>query len=84
MGTVKTIGKSGQVSLGKKFAGQQVLVEEIESGTWVLKVGRFIPQNEEWLHNPKDKADLDRALEWAEKHPPQASDLDKLEGQIDT
>ncbi len=30
MGTIKTIGKSGQVSLGKKFAGQQVLVEEIE------------------------------------------------------
>ncbi|MFO7801412.1 MAG: hypothetical protein R6V55_03840 [Desulfovermiculus sp.] len=82
MGTIKTIGKSGQVSLGKKFAGQQVLVEEIESGVWVLKVGRFIPQNEEWLHDPKNKADLDRALEWAENNPPRASDPDDLERRI--
>ena len=80
MGTIKTIGKSGQVSLGKKFAGQQVLVDEIESGVWILKVGRFIPQNEHWLYDPVNKADLDQAIDWAEKHPPRASDLDDLEG----
>jgi hypothetical protein len=68
--------------LGKKFAGQQVLVDEIESGVWILKVGRFIPHNEEWLHDPENDADLERAIEWAEKNPPRASDLDDLEGRL--
>ncbi len=82
MSTIKTIGKSGQVSLGKKFAGQQVLVDEIESGVWILKVGHFIPQNEDWLYDPKTKADLDQAIKWAEKNPLRASDVDDLEGRI--
>lgn len=30
MAVVKTVGNSGQISLGKKFAGQHVLVDEIE------------------------------------------------------
>ena len=49
MGSIKTIGTSGQLSLGKKFAGQQMLVDEIEPGVWILKVGRFIPENDLWL-----------------------------------
>ena len=76
MSTIKTIGKSGQVSLGKKFAGQQVIVDEVESGVWILKVGRFIPHNEQWLYAPENKTDLDQAIAWAEKNPPQTSELD--------
>ncbi len=83
MGTVKTVGKSGQVSLGKKFAGQQVLVDEIEAGVWILKIGRFIPENEQWLHSPKTKEDLDLAIDWAEKNPPQTSDLNSIEEQVE-
>ena len=82
MGTVKTVGKSGQVSLGKKFAGQQVLVDEIEAGVWILKIGRFIPENELWLHSPKIKEDLDQAVDWAEKNPPQTSDLNSIEEHV--
>ena len=82
MAVVKTVGKSGQVSLGKKFAGQQVLVDEIEPGVWILKIGRFIPQNEQWLYSPTTKADLDQAVDWAEKNPPQDSDLNTLEEHI--
>ena len=32
MSVVKTVGSSGQISLGKKFAGQTVLLDEIETG----------------------------------------------------
>ncbi|EFI33572.1 conserved hypothetical protein [Desulfonatronospira thiodismutans ASO3-1] len=83
MGTVKTIGKSGQVSLGKKFAGQQVLVDEIEEGVWICKVGRFIPESEQWLHAPKIKEELDLAIDWAEKNPPRTSDLSSIEEQVE-
>jgi hypothetical protein len=79
MGVIKKIGSSGQISLGKKFAGQHVLIEEIESGVWMLKTGQFIPKNEQWLHSETAKADIDAAIDWAGKNPPAASDLDKIE-----
>ena len=79
MGTIKTVGNSGQISLGKKFAGQHVLVDEIESGVWIVKIGRFIPQNEQWIHSAAVKPDLDEAIKWAEQTSPQSSDLDEIE-----
>jgi hypothetical protein len=82
MSAVKTIGKSGQVTLGKQYAGKQVLVDEIESGVWILKIGHFVPQNEQWLHQPEIKAELDRAVAWAESNPPEYSDLQALEDRI--
>ena len=46
MNTIKTVGRSGQISLGKKFAGQTVMMDEIDTGVWIVKLGRFIPDNE--------------------------------------
>jgi hypothetical protein len=75
---VKTIGASGQISIGKQHAGRTVTVEEVDDGVWVIKTARVIPENELWLHQPPAKEKLDRAIGWAVKHPPRASDLDRL------
>lgn len=37
MASVKTIGASGQISLGKKYARRHVLIDEVERGVWVVK-----------------------------------------------
>jgi hypothetical protein len=79
---VKTIGSSGQISLGKHHAGRTVTVEEIEDGVWLVRTARIIPDNELWLHEPAVKKTLDRAIEWAEKNPPRSSDLNKLEKRL--
>lgn len=34
---VKVIGANGQISLGQHFAGRQVLVEEQETGVWLIR-----------------------------------------------
>ncbi len=39
--------------------------------------------NESWLHQPPFKEKLDQALEWNANHPPQLSDLESLEIQLD-
>ncbi len=83
MASVKTIGKSGQIALGKEYAGRHVLVDELEPGVWVVKLGEFRPENERWLHEPEVAADLDRAVRWAEQNPPAQTDLRKLEQQIE-
>ncbi len=79
---VKTIGASGQIALGKHYAGRHVLVEEAEPGTWVIKLGDFIPENEGWLHAPEVAASLDRALAWAGRNRPQGTDLKRLGERI--
>ncbi len=78
MGMVKTVGRSGQIALGKEYAGRHVLMDQIEPGVWIIKLGEFIPDSERWLHEPGVKADLDEAIAWAEEHPPSHSDLEKL------
>jgi hypothetical protein len=78
MPEVKTIGSSGQISLGKEFAGRHVLVDEVERGVWVVKLGDFVPDTEKWLHERPASEILDRAVAWAENTPPRASDPGKL------
>jgi len=75
---VKSIGSSGQISLGKEYAGRQVLVESPEPGVWVIRTATVIPDNEKWLHTPAVKKNLTAALDWAIKTPPKATDLSKL------
>lgn len=70
---VKVVGANGQISLGKQFAGRQVLVEEQETGVWLIRTATVIPDNERWLHETQAASDLARALEWSKQHP--ASDV---------
>jgi len=49
MATIKTIGSSGQITLGKEYAGRHVVVDQIEPGVWMIKLGQFIPDNECWF-----------------------------------
>ncbi len=83
MPEVKTIGRSGQISLGKEFAGKHVLIDRSSPGVWVIKLGKFVPDNERWLFEKKVKQDLDKAIGWAEKNPPKATDLKDLEEEIE-
>ena len=79
---VKTIGSSGQISLGKQFAGRTVTVEQVEDGVWVVKTARVIPENELWLHTPEIREKLTQAIRWADEHPAKESDLDALERKL--
>jgi hypothetical protein len=76
--SVKVIGANGQISLGKQFAGRQVLLEEREPGVWTVRLAVIIPENEMWLHQPQTATDLRRALDWAQNNPAQESDVDAL------
>lgn len=63
-------------SLGKEFAGRQVLVEQQEPGVWLVRTALVVPDNELWLHQPKARQDLAHALDRAQRQPAKESDLD--------
>ena len=74
--SVKVIGANGQISLGKQYAGRQVLVEEQEPGVWLVRTATVIPDNEIWLHQPKTASDLQNAFSWAQKNTPADTNID--------
>ena len=82
MEIIKAIGRSGQVSLGKKYAGRTVLIDQIDPGVWIIKLGEFVPENERWLHQAGNQEELREAIAWAEKHPPRKSNLKALEARL--
>ena len=82
MAVIKTVGSSGQIALGKQYAGRHVMIEEPEPGVWVIKLGEFVPDNERWLHAPAVKAQLDESLAWAARNAPRETDLNELEESL--
>jgi len=80
--SIKVIGANGQISLGKRFAGRQVVVEEQEPGVWLVRTATVIPDNERWLQHPQAVADLQNALDWAKNNPPSIADSDAVLEQL--
>jgi len=78
MATVKTIGRSGQIVLGKEYAGRSVLVNQVEPGVWIIKVGEFVPDSERWLYEAQVQQEVEEAIAWAERNPPRPTDIEAL------
>ena len=78
----KIVGTSGQISIGKQYAGQQVIVEEIEPGEWRIQTAITIPKSQAWVHTKASQAELADALEWTAKHAPKKTSLTALSKKI--
>lgn len=79
---IKTIGSNGQISLGKQFAGRQVLVEEQEPGVWLVRTATLIPDNERIWHTPEAQAALQASLQWATKNPVSTQETDDVMARL--
>lgn len=76
---VKTIGAGGQIYLGKEYAGQHVLVTQIDKGVWRIKTADVIPHDEKWMHTPENIAKIDEGLKELENTPFQATTEGEME-----
>lgn len=81
--SVKVVGASGQISLGKEYAGRQVLVEESESGVWTVRTATVVPDNERWLHSRQVAVGLGRALAWAAENPARPTDMSTIKRKLE-
>ena len=79
---IKTVGSSGQISLGKQYAGRTVTVDQVAEGVWTIKTAQVIPDDELWLHTPEARVTLDRALDWSASHPRSETDLEAIAKRV--
>jgi hypothetical protein len=75
---IKEVSTSGQISLGKEYAGRKVLIERPSEGVWIIRTATVIPDNELWLHKKENQERLKKALAWATSTPVRFSDPDDL------
>jgi hypothetical protein len=78
----KIVGTSGQISIGKQYAGQQVIVEEIEPGEWRIQTAITIPKSQAWVHTQHAQVALGEALDWAAANAPKKSSLAALSKKL--
>jgi hypothetical protein len=73
---IKVVGKSGQISLGKSYAGKTLRLERRRDGTMLLTAVAVVPESQLWTLEEPDRSQLARGLSWAAQTPPQETNLD--------
>ena len=75
---IKVVGKSGQISLGKRFAGKTLRLERRSDGTVLLTAVAMVPESQMWTIEEPHRSRIERGLEWAARTAPRETDLDGL------
>jgi hypothetical protein len=75
---IKVVGKSGQISLGKRYAGKTLRLERREDGTVLLTAVAMVPENQLWTTEEPHRSRIERGLEWAAANRPTETDVDNL------
>ena len=75
---IKVVGKSGQISLGKHYAGKILRVERRKDGSVVLTCVAMVPESQLWTLTEPHRSRIERGLAWAARTKPQETDLDAL------
>ena len=75
---IKVIGKSGQISLGKSYAGKTLRVERREDGSIVLTAVAMVPETQLWTLEEPNRSRIARGLAWAGETRPSETDVDAL------
>jgi hypothetical protein len=74
----KVVGKSGQISLGKRYAGKTLRVERQEDGSIKLTAVAMVPERQLWTLQQPDASRIARGLAWAAETRAAESEIDAL------
>ena len=81
---VKQVNKQGQISIGKKYAGKKVRIDEYPDGTVVLEPVEIISEFEMKLIKSKAFQDRIKAFDrWESNNKPAETDLSALEKKLE-
>jgi hypothetical protein len=75
---IKVVGKSGQISLGKRYAGKTLRVERREDGTVILTSVAMVPEHQLWTLEEPHRSRIQEGLRWAVETTPQETDVEAL------
>lgn len=75
---ILTVPANGQISIGKAWAGRQIMVEEIGNDRIQISSGVFVPDSQRTFHTTEANESLAGFTEWEEANPPKKTDVGAL------
>jgi|SRR6516162_1405426 hypothetical protein len=75
---IKVVGKSGQISLGKRYAGKTLRLERRRDGTMLLTAVAVVPESQLWTLEEPHRSQIAHGLTWAAETPAKETNLDAL------
>lgn len=69
---------NGQISIGKSWAGRQILVEEVGNNEIRISAGTFVPDSQKTFFTKEAKTSLESFNKWEDKKPAKATDTKAL------
>jgi len=75
---IKVVGRSGQISLGKRYAGKVLQLQYLEEGSILLTSVAVVPESQLWTLQEPDRSRIARGLAWAAEHPAQETRVEDL------
>lgn len=75
---IKVVGKSGQISLGKRYAGKTLRLERRQDGSVLLTAVAMVPENQLWTLEEPHRSRIERGLTWTAANKPQETDVQDL------
>jgi len=75
---IKVVGKSGQISLGKRYAGKTLRLERRADGTVVLTAVAMVPESQLWTTQEPHRSRIERGLTWASATKPHETSVEDL------
>jgi hypothetical protein len=75
---IKVVGKSGQISLGKRYAGKTLELQRLDDGSLLLRAVAMVPESQLWTLAEPHRSRIARGLDWAARTEPRSSDPDSL------
>src|SRR5205809_2103224 len=75
---IKVVGKSGQISLGKRYAGKTIRLERRVDGTVLLTAVAMVPETQLWTLEEPHRSRIERGLNWAAEHKPSEASVEDL------
>jgi len=75
---IKVVGKSGQISLGKRYAGKMLELQRLDDGSLLLRAVAVVPESQLWTLEEPHRSTIARGLAWAAENAPRDSDPESL------
>jgi hypothetical protein len=75
---IKVVGKSGQISLGKGYAGRTLRVERHDDGSILLTAVAVVPEKQLWTVEEPHRSRIARGLSWAAENRAAETEIESL------
>lgn len=79
---VLTVPSNGQISIGKQWAGREVMVEVVDDNRIVITSGTFVPADQATFYTKEANATLENFNQWSGKTPAKKTDLNSLRKRL--